>query len=380
MTWFYQHLIRPILFQMQAEQAHEQALQLLQVASGSPTLMALASDFCASPKLPTQVCDIQFPNPLGLAAGMDKNAVALPFWECLGFGFCEIGGITRHAQPGNPKPRMFRAPQTQALINRMGFNNDGLDSVAQRLAGWKSGNAWPKAPVAINLGKSKITPLEEAPQEYGMLLQRLWAYGDLFVVNVSSPNTPDLRKLQHVDALSGIINELESVRANCRKETPTLPNRPIFLKVDPDMPREALDEILNTCVDSSLDGIVATNTTLSRPAPEAPGAERPQIYDENGGLSGRPLKQRSTDLIRHIYSHTRGKLPIIGVGGIFNAEDAWEKIGAGASLLQAYSGMVYQGPTMARSIIEGLTTQVEHHSLPSIGSAVGRELPFLKES
>lgn len=376
MTWIYQQLIRPILFQMQAEQAHEQALRVLSFASKSPILKALVSDFCTGPKLPIQVCDIPFPNPLGLAAGMDKNAVALPIWESLGFGFCEIGGITRHAQPGNPKPRMFRAPQTEALINRMGFNNEGLESVAQRLTGWKSNEAWPKAPVAINLGKSKITPLEEAPEEYAVLLQQLWLYGDLFVVNVSSPNTPDLRKLQHVDALGHIIKALESAKAVCLKETPTLPSRPIFLKVDPDMPREALDDILDTCVESSLNGIVATNTTLSRPEPEKAGMERPAVYDEQGGLSGRPLRQKSTDLIRHIYSHTQGKLPIMGVGGVFDARDAWEKIGAGASLVQVYSGMVYQGPTLARSIVEGLSTQIERHSLTSIASAVGRELPF----
>ena len=307
---------------------------------------------------------------------MDKNAVALPIWESLGFGFCEIGGITRHAQPGNPKPRMFRAPQTEALINRMGFNNDGLESVTQRLAEWKSQQTWPKAPVAINLGKSKKTPLEEAPEEYGMLLETLWPYGDLFVINVSSPNTPDLRKLQHVDALKTIINTLESVRSTCLKQLPQLPTRPIFLKLDPDMPREALNDILEVCMDSSLNGIVATNTTLSRPEPDKPGIDRPSIYDEMGGLSGRPLRQRSTDLIRHIYSYTQAKLPIIGVGGIFSAQDAWEKIGAGASLLQVYSGMVYEGPTLARSVVEGLSSQLERHSLANITLAVGRELPF----
>lgn len=379
MIWLYQHLIRPILFQMQAEQAHEQALNMLQIASRSSVLKSLVSDFCNAPKLTTRVCDLHFPNPLGLAAGMDKNAIALPVWESLGFGFCEIGGITRHAQPGNPKPRMFRAPQTEALINRMGFNNDGLESVTQRLADWKSQDAWPKAPVAINLGKSKITALEEAPEEYGMLLQTLWPYGDLFVVNVSSPNTPDLRKLQHVDALKTIINTLESVRSACLKQSPQLPTRPIFLKLDPDMPREALNDILDACMDSSLNGIVATNTTLSRPEPDNPEMERPSVYDETGGLSGRPLRQRSTELIHHIYSYTQAKLPIIGVGGIFDAQDAWEKIGAGASLLQVYSGMVYQGPTLARSIVEGLSSQMERHSLTSIASAVGRELPFKEE-
>lgn len=379
MIRLYQKLIRPILFQMQPEQAHEQAMHVLKFASNSSILKSLVSDFCQPQKLSIELAGIHFPNPVGLAAGMDKNAVALPIWESLGFGFCEIGGITRHAQPGNPKPRMFRAPQTEALINRMGFNNDGLDSVARRLADWKSADAWPKAPVAINLGKSKITPLEEAPEEYGMLLQRLWTYGDLFVVNVSSPNTPDLRKLQQADALKTIIKALESVRTACVNEFPNQPSRPIFLKVDPDMPREALNEILDACLDSSLNGIVATNTTLSRPAPEQTDTERPLVYDEQGGLSGRPLKQRSTDLIRHIYEYTSGKLPIIGVGGIFNAQDAWEKICAGASLLQVYSGMVYQGPTLARSIVEGLSTQVARHSLKSIASAVGQKLPFKRE-
>jgi len=198
-------------------------------------------------------------------------------------------------------------------------------------------------------------------------------------VNVSLPNQPDLRKLQHVAALKKIINTVDSGRSACLKQSSQRPTRPIFLKLDPDMPREALNDILDACMDSSLDGIVATNTTLSRPEPDSPEMERPSVYDEMGGLSGRPLRQRSTDLIRHIYSHTQAKLPIIGVGGIFDAQDAWEKIGAGASLLQIYSGMVYQGPTLARSIVEGLSSQMERHSLTSIASAVGKELPFRTE-
>ncbi len=307
---------------------------------------------------------------------MDKNAVALPAWENLGFGFCEIGGITRHAQPGNPRPRMFRDPETQAIINRMGFNNDGLNAVVDRLIEWKTRNQWPSAPVAVNLGKSKITPLEEAPSEYAQLLKAFWPYGDFFIVNVSSPNTPDLRKLQQTEALRQVLQALDQAQTELETTHSDLPKRPIFLKIDPDMPSELLDEVIDVVQESSLEGIVATNTTVARPESEEP-SKTPEVYAETGGLSGYPLKERSTHLIRHIYARTKGKLTIIGVGGIFNAQDAWEKICAGASLVQAYSGMVYEGPGMARAIVEGLCDQVELHGLSSIGEAVGKELDYI---
>ena len=234
MKWLYQKLIRPVLFQTQAEQAHEFTLRLLTTPAKSSTLSGLLQSFCGSPQLETSIRHIIFPNPVGLAAGMDKNAIALPVWEKLGFGFCEIGGITGDEQPGNPKPRMFRSPIDQAIINRMGFNNDGLEKVATRLADWKASGQWPSSPIAINLGKSKMTPLEEAPDEYAQLLKSLWAYGDFFVVNVSSPNTPDLRKLQQADALKQILQTLNKTQVSLEKIHAKLPNRPIFLKIDPD--------------------------------------------------------------------------------------------------------------------------------------------------
>ena len=376
MKWLYQNLIRPVLFQLPAEQAHEHALSMLISTTKSQSLSSLLQSYCGTPLLETYIGPIRFPNPLGLAAGMDKNATALPVWENLGFGFCEIGGITGNEQPGNPKPRMFRAPTDQAIINRMGFNNDGLHKVATRLADWKTSGRWPSSPVAINLGKSKTTPLEEAPREYARLLESLWAYGDFFVVNVSSPNTPDLRKLQQSDALKEVLHVLNQTQVSLQKTHADLPYRPIFLKIDPDMPQKNLDTVIDTVIDSSLEGIVATNTTLARPdASNRP--DYPHVFSETGGMSGRPLKQRSTDLIRHIYSRAEGKLTIIGVGGIFNAQDAWEKIGAGASLVQTYSGMVYEGPGMARSIVEGLRDQVELQGLNSIQEAVGKELKYV---
>lgn len=376
MNFIYRHLIRPVLFQMQAEQAHEKAIHLLRVVLRYKSLSDFISHLFSSPLLPTTIENLHFSNPLGLAAGMDKNAVALPVWQKLGFGFCEIGGITGQEQPGNPKPRMFRAPKDQSIINRMGFNNDGLEKVLETLKDWKTCNQWPSSPVAINLGKSKTTPLDEAPQEYAQLLESLWAYGDFFVVNVSSPNTPDLRKLQHIDALKKVFQALNHSITKLEDAYPNTPRRPIFLKIDPDMSKENLDDIIDTVLESGISGIVATNTTLSRPAPERQG-NHPDVYAEKGGMSGKPLQQRSTDLIRHIYSRTTGKLAIIGVGGIFKAEDAWEKIAAGATLIQAYSGMVYEGPGMARSIVEGLSEQLEIHGLNSIEEAVGKELPYI---
>ena len=379
MRWLYKKLVRPVLFQTLAEQAHNHSLRLLSGATKSDALMNMMESFASSPPLRSNLQHIHFPNPLGLAAGMDKNGIALPVWEKLGFGFCEIGGITGHPQTGNPKPRMFRAPSDLAIINRMGFNNEGLEKTIKQMVHWKTNGQWPSSPVAINLGKSKITPLDEAPEEYLQLLKALWPYGDFFVVNVSSPNTPDLRKLQQTEALREILQALQQGQNSLQNEHPKLPKRPIFLKIDPDMSRSNLDEIIDVVQGSALEGIVATNTTLSRPETKD-RPNYPHIYSESGGMSGTPLKKRSTEIIRHIYARTKGELSIIGVGGIFNARDAWEKIGAGASLIQVYSGMVYEGPTMARSIIEGIRNQMELHGFNSIQDIVGKELEFIEET
>jgi dihydroorotate dehydrogenase len=309
---------------------------------------------------------LKFPNPVGLAAGMDKQAAAVPIWSALGFGFSELGGVTWHPQPGNPAPRMFRAVHEEALINRMGFNNPGAQAMAARLKDWHSQKRWPGHPVGINLGKSKITPLEQAAEDYSNSLRALWPYADFFVVNVSSPNTPNLRQLQDKEALDEILSILQQV--NHELAGNSFP-KPILVKVAPDLTFEALDEILELVAPRQLAGIVATNTTIARPPTRHPQSSR--IYAETGGLSGRPLAQRSTEVIRHLYRKTSGKVPIIGVGGIFTPVDAWEKITAGASLIQLYSGMVYEGPGIAKKIVAGLQQRLENQGFSSIKEAVG---------
>lgn len=323
--------------------------------------------FLGAAQLPVELFGLRFPNPVGLAAGMDKNAEALPAWPAMGFGFTELGAATWHAQPGNPEPRVFRAIPEEAIVNRMGFNNLGAEAIAQRLAEWKRSGHWPNQPVGMNLGKSKITPLEKAAEDYANSFQVLRPYLDFFVVNVSSPNTPNLRQLQDKAALNAILTALQEVQSS----GPPGRQAPILVKVAPDVSFEALDEILELTGPRQVAGIVATNTTIARPPAEAPKSER--IYAETGGLSGRPLRARSTEIIRHLYRQTGGKLPIIGVGGIFDAADAWEKIAAGASLVQIYTGLVYEGPAICRSIVGGLLEKMEAKGFNRLSQAVGSE-------
>jgi dihydroorotate dehydrogenase len=337
MSWFYRTFVRRALFELDSEQIHDRTLRGLSWIAERPVFCELLSDWFAARPIPVKLCGLTFPNPVGLAAGMDKYAAALPIWEALGFGFCELGGVTWHPQPGNPKPRMFRVVEDGALINRMGFNNPGAEAMARRLAQWRTTGRWPRHPVGINLGKSKITPLENAAEDYANSFRLLLPYADFFVVNVSSPNTPNLRQLQDRAALEEILAALQSVSRE----------KPLLVKVAPDLAFEAIDEILELALARNLAGIVATNTTITRPD----GAHR--IYAESGGLSGKPLKARSTEVIRHIHQRAP-TLPIIGVGGIFSAADALEKMEAGASLVQVYTGMVYEGPSIARDIIGGL--------------------------
>ena len=335
----YRSLIRPALFDLDSEDIHDRTLRALGRISRSPTLCELAGAVFGAPKLPVQVFGLQFPNPVGLAAGMDKQAAAVPIWEQLGFGFCELGGVTWHPQPGNPKPRMFRIVPDGALINRMGFNNPGAAAMAERLAEWRARGQWPDHPVGINLGKTKITPLDKAADDYAMSLRALYPHADFFVINVSSPNTPNLRQLQDKAALDEVLAAVQQVRRDHSAR------KPILVKVAPDLSFEALDEIVELTGPREVDGIVATNTTITRPVSNS------STYSETGGLSGRPLRARSTEMIRHL---AKSGLPIIGVGGIFNAADAYEKLQAGASLVQIYTGLVYEGPAIAREIVTGL--------------------------
>lgn len=397
MSWCYRTFLRPFLFAQDSEKIHDRTLRGLAFASRHKLICKSLSALFSSAELPVRAFGLRFPNPLGLAAGMDKHAAAVPVWEALGFGFSELGGVTWHAQPGNPAPRMFRATSDRALINRMGFNNLGAEAMAALLEEWRKRERWPKHPVGINLGKSKVTPLAEAAKDYAQSLQALWPFADFFVVNVSSPNTPGLRNLQDRAALDEILAALQQTNFEMAEASrlggkmppskaggtpvatrplPTMPAvttydppKPILVKVAPDLTFEALDEMLELVGPRRIAGIVATNTTIARPTAASPKLQR--IYAETGGLSGRPLASRSTEVIRHIYQQTQGELPIIGVGGIFNAADAWEKITAGASLVQIYTGLVYEGPGLARSIVDGLRARLKENGLSEISHAVG---------
>jgi dihydroorotate dehydrogenase len=383
MSWFYERLVRPTLFTQDAEKAHERTMRWLAMVSRNTLLTEAVESLFGAPSLPVELFGLRFPNPVGVAAGMDKYATALPAWEALGFGFTELGGVTQHAQPGNPQPRLFRAVPERAIVNRMGFNNPGADTVAQTLGVWRAAGKWPKHPVGINLGKSKVTPLEKAAEDYAFSVRVLWPYCDFFVVNVSSPNTPNLRQLQDKEALAEILKAIEEAQTevlrNSKLQTPNSREtsnsnyqrpKPVLVKISPDLSFEALDELLELAMSRKLAGIVATNTTTERAQSANPEVQR--VYAETGGLSGAPLRARSTEVIRHIYRQTRGKLPIIGVGGVFTAEDAWEKITAGASLLQVYTGLVYKGPALAKALVTGLLRKMEETGGGSLEKCVGK--------
>jgi dihydroorotate dehydrogenase len=353
MSWLYRTLARPFLFAQGSESVHNRTLAALSMASRFALARDLVGAVYEVPCLPVSAMGLRFPNPVGLAAGMDKQAAAVPMWRAMGFGFSELGGVTWQAQPGNPEPRMFRCVPDEALVNRMGFNNGGASALAARLADWRAQGLWPDHPVGINLGKSKATPLEEAATDYANSFRALWGLADFFVVNVSSPNTPNLRQLQDRAAFDEILDALQQVNAEKSVKGGL---KPILVKVAPDLSFEALDEIVSLVVPRRLAGLVATNTTIARPTVQDYQAQR--IYRETGGLSGRPLGARSTEVIRHLYRQTSGRSPIVGVGGILNAEDAWEKVAAGATLLQVYTGLVYEGPAVVGDIVSGLAERL----------------------
>ena len=324
----YQQLLRPLFFRLPAEAAHNLAILGLRLTP--PSLLRAA--FGGTPQKPTKLFGLTFPNPVGLAAGMDKNASALRAWEALGFGFVEVGTITALAQPGNPKPRCFRYLSQQALINRMGFNNAGASVAAERLARQKASGRWPRVPVGINIGKSKLTPNEQAASDYATSYKLLLPFGDYFVVNVSSPNTPNLRALQDRDSLAEIIRTLKRINNI----------KPLLVKIAPDLTDEAVRDIAALAESEHLAGLIATNTTLDH-------SSVPKDSDQLGGLSGTPLLQRSTEVLRILRSAT--DLPIIASGGIMDAASAHEKLEAGANLVQLYTGFVYHGPELIRDIV-----------------------------
>ena len=328
----YQQILRPLLFQMDAEAVHHLAIGALERLGPAMGWLAHPPD----PRLARTVFGVRFPNPVGLAAGFDKNAVALPAWAALGFGFAEVGTVTARAQPGNPRPRIFRIPAQRALINRLGFNNDGCDVVADRLRQLRAAGRWPRMPVGINLGKSKATPLAEATADYLLSFERLQNYGDYFVLNVSSPNTPGLRSLQDAAALRELMETVQ--RRNTER-------RPLLVKIAPDLDWGPIEEILALAQEHGLAGIIATNTTVDH-------SSVPEAARTTGGLSGAPLRARATEVVRFIAE--RSALPVIAVGGIFSAEDAMEKFDVGAALVQLYTGFIYEGPGLVRRICDAL--------------------------
>ncbi len=329
-TDWYEHFVRPVLFRMEPERAHHFALHCLRLAPLIPGALAFLRSF-APPPQPRTVFGLRFPNPIGLAAGFDKDGVAIPAWEALGFGFVEIGTVTAQPQPGNPRPRIFRYPQQSALINRLGFNNEGADVVAARLRKLRESSRRPSIPIGVNLGKSKATPLEEAPADYLYSFRQLHPVADYLVLNVSSPNTPGLRTLQEHAALVALLQAITD--ENARLASP----KPILLKIAPDLSEQALQEIVGAAEEFGLAGLIATNTTLDH------SAIAPAI-DEAGGLSGNPLRERATAIVRFLRRCTR--LPIIATGGIVDPDSGREKIAAGAQLLQIYTGFIYRGPSL----------------------------------
>lgn len=337
---------RPVLFRMRgadAEGAHEWALGRLAALARHPAALRATARMTAVPAVPVEVFGLRFPNPVGLAAGMDKDGVALAAWPALGFGFVEVGTVTRHAQPGNDRPRMFRLRASQAVINRMGFNNAGAAALARRLA---TSPPLP-VPLGISLGKSRVTPMERAVEDYLVSFVELAPYGDYFAVNVSSPNTPGLRNLQGRAHLAELLGALRAESRSASVRANGAASKPILVKIAPDLTDHAIAELLEVCTEHAIDGVIATNTTLSR---QGLAPADVVLGEESGGLSGAPLTARTREVVAFVHRQTGGRIPIIGVGGIFDADDALRLIDAGASLVQLYTGFVYRGPRLIRDI------------------------------
>lgn len=348
---FYEAVVRPWLFHHESERAHEIGVDAMAWLGACPPLCrALEAWSRGSPGLvrPVTAFGLTFPNAVGLAAGFDKNARAWPAAAALGFGHVEIGTVTAHAQPGNPRPRVFRYPAAEAVINRMGFNNDGSEAVAARLAR-QPGRGRRRIPLGVNLGKSKVTDIAVAPADYLASFERLADFADYVVLNVSSPNTPNLRQLQDESRLRELLATITD--ANRRRAAQAAGRRvPVLLKIAPDLTWPQIDAVLGVIADHGLDGVIATNTTLARPGEFA-------AVGEAGGLSGAPLRRRSTEVINFIARATQGRLPIIGVGGITDIAGAAEKMDAGATLVQLYTGLIYRGPFFAADVARALSSR-----------------------
>ncbi|MEM0980661.1 MAG: quinone-dependent dihydroorotate dehydrogenase [Cyanobacteria bacterium P01_H01_bin.58] len=384
MDW-YRQVIRPLLFQgvkLDPEWLHQRSLAFLQALAAEDAASSTLPQWIAMPtqrwlrdrcqfqddRLAQVVWNQTFSNPMGLAAGFDKDGLAARAWSLLGFGYAELGTVTWQSQPGNPRPRLFRLPRDRAVINRMGFNNGGAVHLAKQLK-----QHWPtrqsSIPIGVNLGKSKVTPLEEAVNDYVQSFRCLKDLGDYFVVNVSSPNTPGLRSLQASENLAPIFAALQAENTE---------QKPLLVKIAPDLEWSAIADVLHLTQAHQLAGIIATNTTIRR---EGLKTERilptgNSVTTEAGGLSGAPLRDRATEVIGFLYKESQGQLPIIGVGGIFTAQDAWAKLTAGATLLQVYTGWIYEGPEMVRRVSEGLVQQLQRQQIDHIAAIVGQNIPW----
>jgi dihydroorotate dehydrogenase len=344
-------VLRSILFLFSPEAAHKISMTLLKLSCSLGFTGIMSRVFGGEP-VPRQLFGLPFKNPIGLGAGFDKNAEYLRELEALGFGFVEIGTVTPRPQPGNDKPRVFRLVEDKALINRMGFNNEGVNGVAERLKKWNHRKQKPadgqsnRMLIGGNIGKNKVTPNEEAWKDYEICFRALHPYVDFFIVNVSSPNTPGLRALQEKSSLHRILTHLQTLNTGFKVQ------RPILLKIAPDLEWEQIDDVIDLAKEIKLDGLVATNTTILREGLKASN-EKVQAMG-SGGLSGKPLQKRSTEVVHYIQQKTNGSIPIIASGGIFTGEDAREKTRSGASLVEVWTGFIYEGPFIVKRICREL--------------------------
>jgi len=362
---FYKSLIRPLIFRKDPEESHERILHLL---ARLEFLYGTVEDWynIEDERLVVKIGPLIFSNPVGLAAGFDKNVTAPKMISAFGFGFMEVGAVTAQAQPGNPKPRLYRLPEDHALINRLGFNNEGAAAIACKLDRLRARNGRPNIPLGMNIGRTKIVATKDAVGDFLACFAALFPHGDFFTLNVSSPNTPNLRDLQEKSLLRELLSAVQeknhelSARAN-------ITMKPVFVKIAPDMEFSQVDEIIDVVEQVNLTGIVATNASaFMREGLKSPNGVEP------GGLSGRPITAMVTKFIAHIYQITRGRLPIIGVGGIFTAHDAYDKIKAGANAVQIYTGWIFEGPGAVKRINKGLLRLLERDGLKHIDEAVGR--------
>lgn len=357
--------MRPILFSLPAESAHEFALHSLSLALGSQTARNVVERRLRSePFGKLRRFGLEFSNPIGLAAGFDKNGTAAQALAALGFGFIEVGSVTAEPQPGNPRPRLFRLPRDRALVNRAGFNNCGAAKLAENIRRNR-----PDCILGVNIGKTRRVDVDAAIPDYLASFDAVYDVADYLVVNVSSPNTPNLRELQRPELLADLLKNLQLRNQELARQSSLAEPKPLLVKIAPDLNEAEIESIVEIASAEAVAGIVATNTTISRDGLQTSRDEIEACGE--GGLSGAPLRPRSNEVISLLYRLTRGRLPIIGVGGVFTATDAWEKVCAGASLIQLYTGFIYEGPGVARRINEGLAEILQREEFSSLDEAVG---------